>query len=57
MNIDNYKKTLFYSLVALLMFMSGLSIENTFEYVSHFLKFISFGMCFAALYYNLKIEE
>ena len=35
----------------------ALSFEDNFEYMSNFLKILSVGLSFVALYYNLKIEE
>ena len=58
MNVDNFKKkSLFYLLISILCFIFALSFEDNFEHTSNFLKVLSFGLSFAALYYNLKIEE
>lgn len=57
MNIDNYTKLWIYILASILCFIFALSFEDNFEYMSNFLKILSVGLSFVALYYNLKIEE
>lgn len=57
MNRDSYKKSWFYLLVSIACFILALSFEDNLEYTSNFLKILSVGMAFVALYYDLEIEE